>query len=263
MLDVDRRTTDRYGGREHAISTLLMSARAVARSTSVIIAGGGPVGLAVANELGYRGVDFILVDEGDGAVPFPAGEALFSRTLEHLRRWGMADQVRYGTGFPDDLPFDIGFTTSLTGRLLTVFEGPSNAGMPAASSDVSPEGIAICPKFIFDPLLRAGAKRFACGTLLSNTRVNAFHDNDGAGVTCTIQDLLTGAESTIEGAYLAACDGARSMIRRQLDIPLVGSFGQGHNFAVAFTAPGLQSMIERQFGRRFFQIHTVNVPNRP
>jgi 2-polyprenyl-6-methoxyphenol hydroxylase-like FAD-dependent oxidoreductase len=231
-------------------------------STAVIIVGAGPVGLALANELGYRGVPFAVIDDGDGGIPFPAGEALFSRTMEHLRRWGMAESVRHNPGFPDTFPMRIGFGTSLTGHLLATFDGPSNAEVPASASDNSPEGIAICPKFVFDPLLRRGAERFSFGMLRYHTRVTAVHDTVD-GVTCDVVDLETNAQYTVAGRYLAACDGARSTIRRQLEIPYVGSFGQGHNFAVSFRAPALHGMMEERFGRRFFQFHTLNTPNRP
>lgn len=58
--------------------------------TSVLIVGGGPVGLSLANELGWRGIDCTLVEAGDGQIVFPAGENIFARTMEHLRRWGIA-----------------------------------------------------------------------------------------------------------------------------------------------------------------------------
>ena len=231
-------------------------------ASAVVIVGAGPVGLALANELGYRGIDYVVIDDGDGGVPFPAGEALFSRTMEHLRRWGLAESVRHNPGFPDDFPLTIGFATSLTGHMLAVFDGLSNTATQVAAGDVSPEGIAICPKFAFDPLLRRGAERFDCGTLMYRTRVIAVRDL-GDRVECDVADLESGDERTISGSYLAGCDGARSAVRRAVSIPYVGSFGQGHNFAVSFRAPALHAMIQERFGRRFFQFHTLNTPNRP
>ncbi|HEY1266225.1 MAG TPA: FAD-dependent monooxygenase, partial [Candidatus Binatia bacterium] len=37
----------------------------------VVIAGGGPTGLALAAELGWRGIECLVVEQGDGAVDFP------------------------------------------------------------------------------------------------------------------------------------------------------------------------------------------------
>ncbi len=228
----------------------------------MLIVGAGPVGLALANELGWRGVDFLLVDEGDGAIPFPSGEGIFSRTMEHLRRWGIASQVRHHPGFPDDYPIHVGFATSLTGKLLAVFEGPSNADMPAASGDISPEGIMICPKQVFDPMLKASAERFGKDKLRYRTRLLSFTQSE-RGVVARVEDVMTQKQYEIACGYLAGCDGARSVVRKQLGIPYIGSFGEGHNFAVSFKAPALRALMEKNFGRPFFQLHTVNTPRRP
>lgn len=62
--------------------------------TSVLICGGGPVRLALAAELGSRGVDCILVEQGDGSVTSPKANHVNDRTMEHCRRWGIADALR-------------------------------------------------------------------------------------------------------------------------------------------------------------------------
>src|SRR5688572_12663812 len=40
-------------------------------STSVLIVGGGPVGLALALELGMRGIETVVVEQRDGKVALP------------------------------------------------------------------------------------------------------------------------------------------------------------------------------------------------
>lgn len=229
--------------------------------TAVLIVGAGPVGLALANELGYRGVRCVLIERGEGEVPFPAGEGIFSRTMEHLRRWGLADRARHNPVFPDDYALNVGFATAVTGRLLALFQAPSNGAMPTAQND-SPEGILICPKMVFDPLLRQGAEARESVQLRYRTELLGFAQ-DADGVTARVKDLASGAEYDIRADYLAACDGARSAVRKQLAIPYVGSFGEGHNFAVWFRAPALRACLEKQFGCSLFQLHTVNTPRRP
>ncbi|TCW78801.1 hypothetical protein C5O80_31425 [Burkholderia sp. SRS-46] len=228
--------------------------------TSVLIVGAGPVGLALANELAYRRVPFILVEKSDGDVLFPAGEGIFSRTMEHLRRWGLADRARTSEGFPDDYPLNVGFATSLSGTLLAAFEAPSNRTMPARSPH-SPEGNIICPKQVFDPLLRRGAEERGAD-LRYRTELMDFRESDGV-VTATVRENDTGQTYEIHAIYLAACDGGRSHVRKKLDIPLLGEFATGHNFAVFFRSPDFMRMIESRFGNRFVQLHTVNTPHRP
>ena len=54
----------------------------------VLIVGGGTVGLYLAMELGWRGVDFIMVSDRDATSTHPKGSTINSRSMEHLRRIG-------------------------------------------------------------------------------------------------------------------------------------------------------------------------------
>ncbi|MDX1486383.1 MAG: FAD-dependent monooxygenase, partial [Alphaproteobacteria bacterium] len=48
----------------------------------VLIVGGGPVGLGLAIELGWRGVECLLVEQGDGTIDLPRANAIDLRTME-------------------------------------------------------------------------------------------------------------------------------------------------------------------------------------
>src|SRR6266511_1442109 len=61
--------------------------------TPVLIVGGGPVGLALAGELGWRGVSCTLIEQGDGVIGTPKMNEVNIRTMEFCRRWGIADAV--------------------------------------------------------------------------------------------------------------------------------------------------------------------------
>jgi hypothetical protein len=56
----------------------------------VLIVGGGPVGLAMAVELGWRGIECVLVEQGDGEVIHPKTNGVNMRTMEYCRRWNRA-----------------------------------------------------------------------------------------------------------------------------------------------------------------------------
>lgn len=221
----------------------------------VIIVGAGPIGLSLANELSYRGVRYIVVDEGDGSIVFPAGENIFSRTMEHLRRWGIADRIRYGDIFPPDYPRNIGFGTRLGGTALAVFPGHSNAEGPK-NSPHSPEGGLFSPKKAFDVSLREGVERRG-GDLRYGMSVVDLEEADD-GVVVSLENRGTGRKHVMRCRFLAACDGARSFVRRKLGLRLVGSFGEGANFAVYFRAPALGARIQSMFGARIAQFHTVS-----
>ncbi len=228
---------------------------------AVLIVGAGPVGLALANELTYRKIDYLLVDEGEGEVVFPAAEGMFSRTMEHLRRWGISAVVRHHHDFPDSFPLNVGFCTTFGGRLISMFKGSSNAAIPTAASDISPEGPCFSPKRIFDRVLRETVLdrggQIAYRTRVASCRERTHH------VEVTLLDLQSQSTRTVNAQYVAACDGARSNIRKALDIEYRGTFGQGSNFAVYFRAPELLSVLERRFGHPIVQLHAINAPRKP
>jgi 2-polyprenyl-6-methoxyphenol hydroxylase-like FAD-dependent oxidoreductase len=143
--------------------------------TPVLIAGGGPTGLALASELGWRGISCVLVEQTDGRVGFPTTNLVNTRTSEHLRRWGIIDQVKHA-GFPTDFPRNYIFVTRVFGYELARFEHPSN-GDPQFRSPYSPEGRIWCPKHFFDPVLQRYAKSLQCVRIRFNTRIESLNQD--------------------------------------------------------------------------------------
>jgi 2-polyprenyl-6-methoxyphenol hydroxylase-like FAD-dependent oxidoreductase len=73
--------------------------------TQILIVGGGPVGLALAGELGWRGIPCMLVERGNCAVSQPKMDFVGPRTLEFCRRWGILPWVHaagYNRAYPQD-----------------------------------------------------------------------------------------------------------------------------------------------------------------
>ncbi len=66
----------------------------MAERYQVIIAGGGPVGVAMAVDLGLRGIDCLVVGRHLEPQQLPKGQNLTQRTLEHFYLWGVVDELR-------------------------------------------------------------------------------------------------------------------------------------------------------------------------
>src|SRR5271165_1693520 len=96
------------------------------RDTDVLIVGAGPVGLALAVELGQRGVRCIVVEKNDRVGYAPRAKTTNTRTREHLRRWGIAERLREVSPMPRDYPARAMFVTSFKGYCLAVFENALN-----------------------------------------------------------------------------------------------------------------------------------------
>ena len=74
------------------------------QSHQVVIVGGGPVGAALAVELGLRGVTCALVERYREPQRIPKGQNLTQRTLEHFYFWGIADELRAARIRPPGFP---------------------------------------------------------------------------------------------------------------------------------------------------------------
>ena len=68
------------------------------------IVGGGPVGVALALDLGMRGISCALVETRPGLSKIPKGQNLTQRTLEHFYFWGLADELRAARLMPKGYP---------------------------------------------------------------------------------------------------------------------------------------------------------------
>jgi 2-polyprenyl-6-methoxyphenol hydroxylase-like FAD-dependent oxidoreductase len=198
--------------------------------TSVVVVGAGPVGLAMAAELGWRGVPVILVERRDGRVGLPRMNGVNARTMEFCRRWGIAQRVR-DAGWPKDFPRRNLYKTSLTGyefhRVDFGLMGPPDGEAK------SPEHFQRCSQMWFDPLLRDFAAEFPSVELRYECELDSFADH-GDSVVAEVTSLQTSRRQAIRARYLVACDGARSGIRETLGIGVEGSTSLSREASIYF-----------------------------
>jgi len=100
-----------------------------ALETPVLIVGAGPVGLSLALDLGWRGVDCLLVEAGGREVEHSKIGHIAVRTMEFFRRWGIAQAVREA-GFPDDFRMSRVVCTDVARPPLHVEPHPPLRDMP-------------------------------------------------------------------------------------------------------------------------------------
>ena len=212
----------------------------VAKRVPVLIAGAGPVGLALAIELAWRDIRCLVVEQSDGSVDFPTTNLANTRTCEHLRRWGIAHRMRFESGYPTDYPRNYLFVTRMTGYEIARFDHPAN-GDPASRSPFSPEGRLWISKPYFDPVLHEHVKTLPTVEIRYETSLESFRQ-DSKKVIADMIDKKTGQHESIEADYLIGSDGGRSNIRRALGIQYQGVFAQGMNVAILFRSPLLKSI---------------------
>jgi 2-polyprenyl-6-methoxyphenol hydroxylase-like FAD-dependent oxidoreductase len=215
----------------------------------VLIVGGGPIGLALAAELGWQGIECLLIEQGDGVVKTPKMNEVNTRSMEFCRRWGIADQV-LDTPFPLDWPKDVVFVTTMSGYELGRVTRPPRQ---VRASEHSPEYTQTCSQHWFDPILQRFARGFPKVTLRYRCRLDSFVGK-ADGVVATLTDLTTGKQEQVEARYLAGCDGAGSTVRRGLGVALNGKGMLGCAVNMFFRAPQLLEACGKKPGTFFIPV---------
>jgi 2-polyprenyl-6-methoxyphenol hydroxylase-like FAD-dependent oxidoreductase len=218
-------------------------------NTSVIIAGGGPVGLGLACELGLRAVDCMLVEKRDGSVTVPKQSMVSSRNMEFCRRWGVAQKVRTAV-WPETYPRDFIYLDTLRGRELLRIRQPSFAQRDPR--DYTPEAPCPCPQIYFDPILLARMKTFPNVRPLYDTSLDSF-SQDSDGVEVRLTDQTTGATRTVRARYLVGCDGPAGVIREQLGIKLEGRGTIARSLNIYFRSAELPDFHDKGWAR-FYRV---------
>lgn len=201
----------------------------------VLVAGGGPVGLAAAVELGRRGVRCLVVEERPTVSRArPRCKTLNVRTMEHLRRWGLADRLRARAPLPTSWSQDVVFCTSLTGRELSRFSGVLGL---APEGDRFPETGQQAPQYVLEEVLREAVGELdTCRLVLGSKVVGVSQDDDLVSV---VVDDGRGDRSVVTAEYVIGCDGPRSVVREQIGSRYLGGQALRPNFGMVFESPGL------------------------
>jgi 2-polyprenyl-6-methoxyphenol hydroxylase-like FAD-dependent oxidoreductase len=216
----------------------------------VLIVGAGPVGLALAGDLGWRGVSCMVVEQTDGRIEQPKMDLVGVRTMEFCRRWGIADWVR-DAPYPGDYPQDCVFLTGLNGFELGRERFPGRAF--EACPPQSPQKRERVPQDMFDPILERFARSFDCVSLQYQTALASFKDGTER-VEVTLRDTRTGATRTVTADYLVGADGGASTVREGAGIPMSGSGALTYTTNVLFRCADFPSLHRMGKAYRFIFI---------
>ena len=230
--------------------------------TQVLIVGGGPVGLALAADLGWRGIDCILLEQGDGTIYHPRANTVNSRTMEFCRRWGVAEEV-HNSGAPPDFPSTILYLTSLQGYELARIERPTYGGGDAGRVKpllTSPERSERCNQLFFDPIMRHLAQAMPSVTMRYRCRFEAFEETEG-GVIATVRDLASDRTETVAARYLVACCAGHSAVPKALDVRWEGEAALSYHLNVFLRTHELWNRHDK--GKAAFYFFVNRVGNSP
>lgn len=212
-----------------------MSAHAPS-TVDVLIVGAGPVGLALAVELGTRGIRTLVVEQHERVGRQPRAKTTNVRTMEHMRRWGLAGKVRAASPLPAGYPNDVVFATRMFGHSIVRIE---NAFYARHDRDERySEGAQWIPQYAIEEILREKAQSLPACSLRFRAKYLGSSMTD-AGVEATIQDLATDQTEAVSAAYLVGADGARSAVRDELGFAMEGEHSFGAFCNLVLRIPGL------------------------
>jgi 2-polyprenyl-6-methoxyphenol hydroxylase-like FAD-dependent oxidoreductase len=196
-----------------------------ASETCVLIAGGGPVGLSAAIELGWRGIPAILVNDRRDTAQHPKCNSTNARSMEHFRRLGIAGDLRAAA-----LPSHI----ERASAYVTRFCGYEFGRLPRPYSDwPTPEIPNNVSQIVLEKVLRRHAERQKGIHIRFGWKLSSF-DLRPDGIVADVEST-EGEKQTIRARYLIGADGAGSAVRRHLGIGMTGEDGTAHRAFMAGT----------------------------
>ncbi|HEX7231633.1 MAG TPA: FAD-dependent monooxygenase, partial [Candidatus Binatia bacterium] len=205
--------------------------------TQVLIAGAGPVGLALALELGWRGIRCLLVEQKEEFTGNPKAKTVHQRTLELFRRWdrGIPEKLRAAAPLGPDFPAHILYVTRLTGELIIALHNalPNDSG-----NQFSPERTIRIPQSYLEPVLRDEVRKLSTVEFRTGWKL-ARCTEDTQGVCAEVVHMASGQSQQVMAAYLAGCDGGRSTVRKELGVAMQGSAPSAEALGGVFRASAL------------------------
>jgi 2-polyprenyl-6-methoxyphenol hydroxylase-like FAD-dependent oxidoreductase len=192
----------------------------------VLIVGAGPVGLTLAIDLAWRGIDVAVVEMRAAAEPpEPKCNHVAARTMEIFRRLGFAEKVRH-SGLPADYPHDISYRTTFTGQELTRIAIPCRRDRFTRKDGPdcnwpTPEPPHRINQIFLEPILFEHAAAQGRIRIINRTAVEDVRIED-AFARVTLRDLETGSAKSVRCRYLIGCDGARSVVRKAIGAEFEG-----------------------------------------
>lgn len=209
--------------------------------TTVLVVGAGPVGLAIAIELGLRGIRCQVIEQ-EPAIGhwWTRAMNMNMRTMEHMRRWRLAERLKAVNFVPAGWPSNVSFVDGLGGRQLG-FARADGLGWHRTLDYAAEDALWIAQGQVQEALLERALQLGA--TVSFSTRATALAQQEDA-VTVEIEG--DPQRSVIRAGWVIGCDGGRSMIRQAAGILYEGAGKLSRQIGIFFRAPGLLASLRKR-----------------
>ena len=179
-----------------------------ARVLDVVIAGYGPVGATLAKLLGQSGLNVAVLESASAIYDKPRAITADHEAMRVFQECGLSDAIAPGT-----VPHPGTDYRGLNGQVIKRFY-----------PQPPPHPLAWEPTFMFvqpdmEAAIRAGVQGHANVQVLLGHELTSFEE-DRDGVVVRARRSPDGTDAELCCRYLIACDGGRSLVRRQLGSPI-------------------------------------------
>lgn len=214
----------------------------------VIIVGGGPVGVALALELGLRGVSCALIERYLEPQRIPKGQNLTQRTLEHFYFWGIADELRAARIMPPGFPASgIAAYGNLMGEY---WAAPPQRELVGAYYFQANERL---PQYHTEAVLRRKLATLPNVECLFGWSAETIAQTDHAAQV-SIVERNSGERRVLTADYAVGCDGGHSIVREQVGIARGGADYDQTMVLAVFRSRELHEGLKRFPGRSTYNV---------
>ncbi|MEM9710266.1 MAG: FAD-dependent oxidoreductase [Pseudomonadota bacterium] len=190
------------------------------RRHPVVIVGGGPIGLALALDLGQRGTPVVVLDDHEGAGAGSKAICFAKRTLDIAQRLGVAEPM-----VEKGVVWNVGRVFHRDGQLFEFDLLPEKGHRNPAFINLQQPYFE---KFIFEGIEAAQADGAPIDVRGQNAVTRIERHADHVEVHVDTPD----GPYTLEADWLVACDGARSAVRTMMGLDFEGRVFED-NFLIA------------------------------
>ncbi|CZR52473.1 related to phenol 2-monooxygenase [Phialocephala subalpina] len=242
---------------------------------TVLIVGGGPVGLLLATVLAFHGVKSLLLERNKTTTKWPKMDLTNARSMEIFRKLGLAKGLRSRgmcnfhskpnknsnttfIGVASHIPYTVLFSSGLSrDKPITQWLHPSvdeyRKNIIKQNDGTHPlEPYQRISQSIFEAWLKESCDSNPLIDVRYGWKVELV-EGYGGDVKTTAVDVDSGKRASFVSKYAVGCDGGSSKVRAGLGIPLDGGPTPGYVLLVHFKSTDLSRLQKQgQFWHIFF-----------